>query len=240
MLTSSVQKPVLPSFTLEQIKNMLEEDIALGYLHPKQRLVEDELIERFNTKRHIVRQALLELETSGLVERKRNIGAFVKEYSIKEVTDLYVVRILLETSAVDHMDLPASTEHIEALVHIQKQHDIAAQKGDLRQAFRLNVTFHQVFFSISDNEVLQQSINELAQRAHLVRSLSITHPTYLEKARTDHWQLIKLLQSTDRESLKKLCKGHLTPSRDAYIEQYKRRAGVLAHESTLSTDWHLS
>lgn len=219
---------------------MLEEDIALGYLHPKQRLLEDELIERFNTKRHIVRQALLELETSGLVERKRNVGAFVKEYSLKEVNDLYVVRILLETSAIDHMDLPASNEQIDALIHIQKQHDIAAQQGDLRQAFRLNVTFHQVFFSIADNEVLQQSINELAQRAHLVRSLSITHPAYLEKARTDHWLLIKLLQSADRESLKQLCKDHLTPSRDAYIEQYKRRAGVLHHESTFSTDRHLS
>ena len=36
----------------------LEEDIAFGYMHPRERLVEDELRARFGLKRHIVRQVL--------------------------------------------------------------------------------------------------------------------------------------------------------------------------------------
>ena len=37
---------------------VLEEEIVLGVLHPRERLVEDELMARFSTKRHVVRQAV--------------------------------------------------------------------------------------------------------------------------------------------------------------------------------------
>src|SRR5674476_52697 len=78
----------------------LEEDIVFGYMHPRERLVEDELRARFCLKRHVVRQVLAELEQMGLVERKKNIGALVKSYSVKEVIDLYVC-LLYTSDAAD-------------------------------------------------------------------------------------------------------------------------------------------
>ena len=63
---------------LEKVIAGLQEDIVLGRLPPGVRLVEEELAERFDTKRHVVREAFGKLERIGLIERKRNRGASVR------------------------------------------------------------------------------------------------------------------------------------------------------------------
>lgn len=202
----------------------LEEDIAFGYMHPRERLVEDELRARFGLKRHIVRQVLAELEQMGLVERKKNIGALVKSYSVKEVIDLYFVRDILETSCARQIALPVDPEKLDELEAIQQRHDDAVRDSNLHVAFRMNLAFHKAFFALSNNAALTEMIELGAQRAHVIRSLSMVNPRKLEKARRDHHEMIKALRQCDQERLVALCRDHLLPSRDAYIEQQRRLA----------------
>ena len=210
---------------VRQVVEALEEDIVFGYLHPRERLVEDELRARFNLKRHVVRQVLQELEQMGLIERKKNIGALVKSYSVKEVIDLYTVRDILETNCARQIPLPVAPEKLNELVALQKQHDAAVAESNLRSGFRANIAFHKALFALSENTMLTEMIEVAAQRAHTIRSLSMIFPHYLEKARQDHWAIIEALREGDQERLVALCRDHLLPSRDAYIEQYRRRSG---------------
>ena len=76
--------------------DVLEEEIVLGWLQPRERLVEEELSRRFATKRHLVREAIFELERMGLVERVPNKGAVVRSLDPLEVRQVYDVRIALE------------------------------------------------------------------------------------------------------------------------------------------------
>ena len=64
---------------LEHVVAALQEDIVLGRLAPGARLVEEDLADRLKTKRHIVRQAFVELERFGLIDRRRNRGALVRQ-----------------------------------------------------------------------------------------------------------------------------------------------------------------
>jgi hypothetical protein len=68
---------------LRLIVDELETDIVFGRLLSRERLVEDELVTRFGAKRHIVRQALGELERMGLVNRARNRGAAVADFPMR-------------------------------------------------------------------------------------------------------------------------------------------------------------
>src|SRR5260370_30250322 len=49
----------------------LEEDVVFGRLHPRERLVEDDLMARFDVKRHIAREALAALDRMGASVRDR-------------------------------------------------------------------------------------------------------------------------------------------------------------------------
>jgi DNA-binding GntR family transcriptional regulator len=220
---------------VRQVVEALEEDIVFGYLHPRERLVEDDLRARFNLKRHVVRQVLQELEQMGLIERKKNIGALVKSYSIKEVIDLYTVRDILETNCARQIPLPVASEKLNELVALQKQHDAAVAESNLRSAFRANIAFHKALFALSDNTILTEMIEMAAQRAHTIRSLSMIFPHFLEKARLDHWAMIEALREGDRERLVVLCRDHLIPSRDAYLDQHRRLAGSLVPVGTGSS-----
>lgn len=210
---------------VRQVVEALEEDIVFGYLHPRERLVEDDLRERFGLKRHVVRQVLGELEQMGLIERKKNIGALVKSYTVKEVIDLYTTREILETNCARQIPFPVPEDKLAELTAVQRQHDKAVTESDLRSAFRANIAFHKCLFALSENATLTEMIELAAQRAHTIRSLSMVYPHFLEKARKDHWAMIDALRAGDRERLVELCRDHLIPSRDAYIEQQMRRAG---------------
>jgi DNA-binding GntR family transcriptional regulator len=207
---------------VRRVVETLEEDIAFGYMHPRERLVEDELLERFGLKRHVVRQVLAELEQIGLVERKKNFGAVVKSYSVKEVVDLYIVRDILETNCARQIKFPVPAEKMEQLEVIQKKHDTAVMESNLHVAFRMNLAFHKALFALSDNPALTELIELAAQRTHVIRSLIIVVPQILEQSRQDHHHIINALKTGDQDRLVELCRSHLLPSRDAYIEQHRR------------------
>ncbi len=212
--------------TVARVSDTLEEQIVLGALHPRERLVEDDLCERFALKRHVVRQVLAELEQRGLVERRKNIGALVKSYTPEEVMDLYGVREILETSAAQRISLPVPEERLAELRKIQQAHDAAAAAGDMRAVFRSNMAFHRTFFALSDNRALTEAIREYERRTHAIRSASLMFPQYVEKARVEHHRMLEALAARDLATLVELCRSHLVPARDAYIEAYQRRFGV--------------
>ena len=147
----------------------IEEDIVLAKLHPRQRITEDELLARFGLKRHVVREVLATLERMGLVERRKNIGALVRSFTRREVKELCAMRELLETEAAKRMPLPPPAEALERLSDIQRTHDRAVERKNLREVFRANLAFHRALFSLAGDEVLEQAIEEYARQTHAIR-----------------------------------------------------------------------
>jgi DNA-binding GntR family transcriptional regulator len=195
----------------------LEEDIVFGRLHPRERLIEDDLMQRFAVKRHVVREVLATLDRMGLIERRRNVGALVRSFAPKEVTELYAVRGLLETEAARLIPLPVPEPALGKLVGIQQQHDEAVDANDPRRVFRANLGFHEALFELTGNETLQRAIAEYARQTHPIRFSSLVTAGYRERARHEHWRIIEALRAGDRSTLVALCGEHLLPSRDAYL-----------------------
>jgi DNA-binding GntR family transcriptional regulator len=212
--------------SLHRIVEQIEEDIVFGRLHPRERLVEEELTERFNANRHVIRQALVELEHMGIVERKRNRGAVVREILPTDAEKVYAVREILEIAAARSIPLPASPELIDRLRAVQEQHSEGVDAGDLRRVFRMNMEFHRILFSACGNPYLWEGIAHFAHKSHSIRSYSITDPGYLRIARDEHWAMIDALQTGDRERLVELCRRHIARGKDAYLAAYRARYGT--------------
>src|SRR5229473_4605186 len=97
------------------VATSLEEDIVLGRRHPRERLIEQDLCEQFNTHRADVRLAFFELEKKGIIQRIPNRGATVRDLTPTEVTAIYAVREELEVMAVRIMPLPVERSDIDRL-----------------------------------------------------------------------------------------------------------------------------
>lgn len=208
---------------VQGLVSRLEEDIVLGYLHPRERLVEDALIERFAAKRYAVREALARLERLGLVERQPNRGAMVRALTPRDVEEIYAVRELLELAAARDVACRATAEDVQRVVDAQRQHDDAVGNSDPKSTFRANIYFHQAFFSACGNAELIGAINLYGQKAHAVRSFSIGTPGYLARSREEHWAIIDALKARDEQRLLTVCRDHIRVARDAYIDSYRHR-----------------
>lgn len=206
---------------LSTVVDQLEEDIVFGRRRPRERLVEEDLVSSFDAKKHVIRQALVELELKGLVERIRNKGAVVRDYSPEEVRQIFSVRRLLEGEAVRQIPLPAQTDIIEALEGVHEEHSRAVDQNDLHMAFRSNIKFHQILFAACGNPYLAEVIEQFAFKSHAIRSYSLANPELLRNARDDHRAMIDSLRDGDRDALVEVSIRHLRPAEAAYIAAYE-------------------
>jgi DNA-binding GntR family transcriptional regulator len=202
---------------VDRIAGLIELDIVFGRLKPRERLVEDDLIARFETKRHVVRSALQELERLGILVRHKNRGASVRDFPPREVEELYDVRATLQRRAAEIIPLPAPRELTDALEALHLKHCRAVAAGDLRRVFELNNSFHDTLFSACGNRHLAEAIGHYAWLAHAIRSYRMGDPQLLEQARHEHGQMIEALRQGDRAALVRLCVEHINPSKEVYL-----------------------
>lgn len=202
----------------------LEEDILFGRLAPGTRLTEDALLARFPVTRHFVRQALVELETLGIVVRKRNKGATVRSFTPSEVMDVYRVRELLQRQAALWIPLPASDALIDELSDIHDQYCRYVDEGYLRGVHETNDQFHLMLFGACGNKYIVDLI-ELYMRLTLpIRANSMANPQMREISRDHHRLMIEMLKGTDNWVLAQLCVDHLQPSKNSYLDRVRSSA----------------
>lgn len=204
------------------VVGQIEEDIVLGRLHPRERLIEDELMERFGAKRHVIRQALLDLGQMGVIERVPNRGAQVRSYTAEAVQHLYQMRDMLETFAASLIPMPLPEAALNELRAIEALHDAAVRKGDLRGVFRHNIAFHWALFANCGNPYLTATINDYSHRAHVIRFHSLNQRRHMQRARDEHQAMISAIEACDRNALVDICRKHLIPSKEAYLKLLPR------------------
>ena len=203
-----------------EVVDSLETQIIFGVLLPKQRLYEDEFIYRYDTKRHVIRAALEELERRGIVERVPNRGATVKLYSREEVEALYVVRAILHDAAAQRIRLPADPLWLDALRKAQDMHGEAIGKKDLEMVFKSNVAFHRKLFEGTGNKYLVETIEQSNARTHGIRSHGLGVERLLKQAEREHHAMICSIEQEDLETLARQCVDHMEPARRFYEEKY--------------------
>jgi DNA-binding GntR family transcriptional regulator len=215
MTETTTRKP--STSQIQAIVMALEEQIVLGWLMPRQRLLEEKLSEQFACKKHVIREAIFELERMGLVEHIANKGATVRLLSPEEIRQIYSVREALEMLAAEQIPLPGSAGFVAELTRIQTEHTRAVEAKDYRAAFHANMAFHDCLFSACGNPYLAEMIRNSAHKVHGARFYTSASEPHLRNARDEHWAMIRAIESGSRESLVNLCRTHLGPSLDTYL-----------------------
>jgi DNA-binding GntR family transcriptional regulator len=208
---------------LDGVLAALQEDIVLGRLAPGARLVEEDLADRLNTKRHVLRQAFVELERFGLIERKRNRGASVRQLTLEDVSQIYAVREILERAAASQIPLPLRGAAYDRIGAAQRRHDDAVEAGDAKAVFRANFEFHTALFAACGNPYLAAAIDDFRKKTHVVWSYAIVKPEYFRNAQREHKAMLKAIRDADRRRLIELCAHHLDISRNAYVATHRLR-----------------
>lgn len=204
----------------------LEDDIIFGVLAPGTRLTEDGLMARFGMTRHSVRQALLDLERTGIVVRERNIGATVRQYRPDEVRDIYQVREFLQRQAALMIPYPPPPDLPSRLRALNARFRDAQTRADLRGVHEANDLFHLTFFEACGNRYLVRSIRDYMNLSLPMRAKSLADEDAFHVSARQHGIMIDLLGDADRWALAQLCVDHVQPSKISYLDRVRLTSSV--------------
>lgn len=209
----------------DSLTENLETDIIFGIYTPGYRLTEDQVMDRYDVKRHAVRAAFSELKTRGLLTHKRNRGVEVVSFTPDEVDALYEVRIILEAAAAERTPLPASAETLASLESIAKAHQKACEEMDFRTVFTLNNEFHRTLFKCCKNDRLIELIEEHARIVQPIRTVKYDDVSHMRVVVAQHFEIIEAMRGTNQLAYIEATRNHLPASAEAYRARYESRFG---------------
>lgn len=160
----------------QQVEAVLRRAIIDGRLAPLQRLTERELMEMTGVSRTLVREALRQLESEGLIAVIPNKGAVVRELTAAEARDLYAIRALLEGLAARLFVQHASDAARAALMAAGEAVMAAYRERDFPRALETKNRFYDLLFEGTGSETLSSMLGQLHARIWRWRALGVTHP----------------------------------------------------------------
>ena len=216
---SELDAPPADDAEAVDVAKVLGEDIIFGRLAPGTRLVEDHLIARFGATRHYIRQALSELERTGIVVREKNKGVAVRSLTPSEVRQIYEVRELLQRQAALRIPLPAPRRVIEELERLHDEYCRHVRERHFRGVHEVNDQFHLTLFACCGNAYLVDSIKHYMWLSLPVRAKKTADIDRALASERDHHMMIQLMKGTDSWALAQLCVDHVQPAKDSYLQE---------------------
>lgn len=200
----------------QSIYQTLRQEIASGVIEPGSTLKEVALSERFGVSRTPVRDALMRLTDSGLLERTQR-GLEVLGVDPEVVVQVYDMRILLEEEAAGR----AAERHtisdvlqLEALL----ARDRRLENPDDATMMRTNLEFHETLWKATHTPVLIDLLNNLS--THLIHTPRSTlgEGNRWKRSLDEHQQLIEAIQHRDVDTARKTARQHFEEARAIRLE----------------------
>jgi DNA-binding GntR family transcriptional regulator len=160
----------------QRVEHALREAIISGHLAPGRRLTERELTEMTGVSRTLIREALRQLESEGLITVIPNRGPVVRELTREEANDLYAIRALLEGFAARRFVENANESMLKRLVAAADGVIAAYRSGDVQTALDMKNGLYDVLFEGAGSETLSSMMTNLHARTRRWRALGVTHP----------------------------------------------------------------
>ncbi len=170
-----------------QVLDGLRRAIIDGRLAPGARLTERELTEMMNVSRTVIREALRQLETEGLIANVPNKGPVVRALSLDEARDLYTIRAVLEGLAARLFVQNADDADLKQLAQALDVVAGAYERGDAQEVLETKNRFYDVLFEGAGSETLVVDARHAA-RAHLAlaRARSVTSAAFRQPVEGKH------------------------------------------------------
>lgn len=194
---------------VRNVRDRLRLAIALGEIPGGSRLNQVQLAKQLGVSRMPIRTATAELLAEGLLEIVPGGGVAVRQFTERDLRDVYEVRGALETRAVRHVaeqQPPWGLAHIEKIVQTHKPLVGSYGPAQLLEADR---EFHMAILDATDNSFFRRSIVPVwsnVERA-IVQLLHIKE--VFARAWDEHEEIAQALRAGDPDLAESRMRQHL-------------------------------
>lgn len=210
------------SGTSDAIYKTLREAVLEKVLPPGERLSEEGLANELGVSRTPIREALLRLETEGLISRPSGRSVVVSSLTQDEILEIYTVRAHLDglaaALAATHIIPPKLAE----LRWINSKMRDAASNSDFEKMARLNVDFHQSMAEGSGNAFLAYLMTQVHARVRRFPGTTFAQEGRGVEALDEHDAILDAIDAGDAELAEKLASEHMDHARQVRTKMVLR------------------
>jgi DNA-binding GntR family transcriptional regulator len=193
----------------ELVLEALREAILNGTLQPRERLMEIQLAEELGVSRTPIREALRKLELEGFIIMIPRKGAYVADFSLRDLEDTFEVRKSLEGLAAELCAERATEEEIVEMEQLLQQKAIAIENNDMAQLLEVDTAFHEILYRASRNERLRTIISNLREQIERFRIASLQYPGRMKRSLEEHRAILAAIRARDGKIANHLAQDHI-------------------------------
>ncbi|MTH35521.1 FCD domain-containing protein [Paracoccus limosus] len=199
-----------------RIRNALENAIVQGRYAPGDRLDPEALAREFDCSRTPIREALYQLESSGLVKVMPKRGTFVTAWSPEELAERFEVMAEVEASCAR---LAARRMNEAELARFQQIHERCrafAEAGDVEGYYAENSRFHHCIYGGTHNAFLEQEASRLHAMLQPYRRMQLRVRGRLGGSLREHEAVVAAIRAGDAEAAGRALRDHVVVQGDRF------------------------
>ena len=201
-----------------QVQNKLRNAILDGQFKARQKLVERELCELTGASRSILREALINLEANGLIERESYRGFSVTQISARKVKEIFELRTTLETMAAELFTERASEQELDTLRNVLAELEQGMALPDLGKIRAAKMRFYDVLFTGCRNVEIRRALENVIDRIYYLRSRSMMDSDRRVASLNEMRRLTTALMNRDQLEARAASFAHLTAAQDIALK----------------------
>ena len=204
------------------VRDDLLDAILQGRLQPGDRINEPDVCQRLQVSRVPVREALRELESSGLVVSRKHAGVFVRQIEAGEVRELYELRSVLDGHVGARVAaLPAAERKVLAQAlqaSIARMHEACARQ-EVPRYYAENLNFHWLILSATGNQTLCATYQSHIQRLHLARLQTLSQDVGMQRSIAEHERIASAIAQGDAALAGQLLTDHVNGAHQRLVHR---------------------
>jgi DNA-binding GntR family transcriptional regulator len=189
------------------IAQRIIEAILAQRLAPGTRLGEQELSMLFDCSRTLVREALVQLATRGIVTVSSRRGWYVVQPSHQEAQEAFEARRVIETGLI-RRTRQLDKSAVQRLKRHVKQEQAALQGTDIGHRSYLLGDFHVCLAECLGNPLLADTLRDFTARTTLIAMLYQSSHDAVQSCQ-DHVDIVSALERGDIEDAERLMEAHI-------------------------------
>ncbi len=202
----------------EQAYGQLCREILTCILPPGQIVSERELARRYEMSKTPIREALVQLYHEGLVRRLPGRGYLVTPITVKDVRDLFDLRLILEVAAVERAAQRLSPIQIAALSEMANVSYSLDDPESHSLFLEANRKFHLTLVEAADNRRLLEALEGLMVEMDRLFYLGLRLRDSAGEMVEEHQEVVAALEAGDVEQLKGSIAHQVITSRERVME----------------------
>lgn len=209
----------------DEVLQTLRQALIGGSFAAGERILEVELAARLGVSRGTLREALRGLEQEGLVVTSPHRGTFVVNPTPEEITDIYGLRIALETYAVEEAARLITADELDALQAVVDDLTALALSGRVTIAPRigLDLHFHELLCEAAGNARLLRTWAELCAPLRVLLATFSEPFLSTEEVVDQHQYVVDALRRGDAIAARAELSRHLTRSKERMIATLRQK-----------------